>query len=125
MVVRELTGGIYFGEPRGKNNNEAWNTLKYTRMEIERIAITAFVDASALKREVVLGADIMVVRELTGGIYFGEPRGIEDLGNNNRRGINTQVYETWEIHRIARVAFELARKRNNFRINVKKVRNDD
>jgi len=49
----------------------------------------------------------------TGGIYFGEPRGIEDLGSGNRRGINTQVYETWEIRRIAEVAFELAKKRNN------------
>ena len=50
---------------------------------------------------------------MTGGVYFGEPRGIEDLEDGNRRGTNTQVYETWEIHRIAEVAFELARKRNN------------
>ena len=50
------------------------------------------------------------MRELTGGVYFGEPRGIENLENGNRRGINTQVYETWEIQRIAEVAFELLEK---------------
>jgi 3-isopropylmalate dehydrogenase len=53
----------------------------------------------------------MIVRELTGGVYFGEPRGIEDLGNGQRRGVNTQVYETYEIERIARVAGDLAMKR--------------
>ena len=77
------------------------------------ICFSALSGSSALKKEVIEDLDILIVRELTGGIYFGEPRGIEDLGNNNRRGINTQVYETWEIHRIAKVAFELARKRNN------------
>ena len=66
-----------------------------------------------LKKEIVQDLDILIVRELTGGVYFGEPRGIENLENGNRRGINTQVYETWEIQRIAEVAFELARKRNN------------
>jgi len=76
------------------------------------ICFPALVDASALKREIIEGLDIVIVRELTGGIYFGEPRGIEDLGSGNRRGINTQVYETWEIRRIAEVAFELAQKRN-------------
>ncbi|MFV3129691.1 3-isopropylmalate dehydrogenase [Niveispirillum sp. KHB5.9] len=73
----------------------------------------ALVDASSLKPEIVRGLDIMIVRELTGGVYFGEPRGIIDLPNGERRGINTQVYDTHEIHRVARVAFELARKRGN------------
>lgn len=73
----------------------------------------ALVDASSLKREIVKGLDILIVRELTGGVYFGEPRGIETLPNGERRGINTQVYTTHEIHRVARVAFELARKRGN------------
>lgn len=77
------------------------------------VCFDALVDASSLKPELVSGLDIMIVRELTGGVYFGEPRGIEDLGNGVRRGINTQVYTTPEIHRVARVAFELAKKRNN------------
>lgn len=71
------------------------------------------VDASSLKPELVSGLDIMIVRELTGGVYFGEPRGITELSNGQRRGVNTQVYETYEIHRIAHVAFDLARKRNS------------
>ncbi len=73
----------------------------------------ALVDASTLKREVVQGLDILIVRELTGGVYFGEPRGIETLPDGQRRGINTQVYTTSEIHRVARVAFEMAKRRQN------------
>jgi 3-isopropylmalate dehydrogenase len=68
-------------------------------------------DASTLKREVVEGVDIMVVRELTGGIYFGTPRGITKLSNGEEKGVNTLVYTTSEIERIARVAFGIARKR--------------
>ena len=77
------------------------------------IVFDALIDASTLKPEIVKGLDILIVRELTGGVYFGEPRGIEDLGNGQRRGINTQVYETYEIQRVGRVAFDLARKRGN------------
>jgi 3-isopropylmalate dehydrogenase len=77
------------------------------------IVFDALVDASSLKPEIVKGLDILIVRELTGGVYFGEPRGIEDLGNGERRGFNTQVYTTSEIKRVGRVAFELARKRGN------------
>jgi len=73
----------------------------------------ALIEASTLKAEVVRGLDIMILRELTGGVYFGEPRGITDIGNGERRGVNTQVYTTTEIVRAARVAFELARKRSN------------
>lgn len=73
----------------------------------------ALVDASTLKPDVVRGLDIMIVRELTGGVYFGEPRGIAELGNGERRAVNTHTYTTSEIHRVARVAFSLARKRNN------------
>jgi len=72
----------------------------------------ALAEASTLKPEVVSGLDILVVRELTGGIYFGEPRGIETLPDGSRRGINTLVYTEAEIERIARVAFEVALKRN-------------
>jgi len=77
------------------------------------LVFDALVDASSLKPEIVKGLDILIVRELTGGVYFGEPRGIDDLGNGQRRGYNTQVYTTCEIERIGRVAFELARKRSN------------
>ena len=65
------------------------------------------------RSEVVEGLDIMIVRELTGGVYFGEPKTITDLGNGQKRAIDTQVYDTYEIERIARVAFDLARKRRN------------
>ncbi|WP_374575300.1 3-isopropylmalate dehydrogenase [Phenylobacterium sp.] len=70
-------------------------------------------DASSLKRELVEGLDLMFVRELTGGIYFGQPRFIEDLPGGGKRAVDTQVYTTAEIERVARVAFELARKRRN------------
>ena len=71
----------------------------------------ALADASSLKTELVSGLDIMIVRELTGGIYFGEPRGVSMEGNN-RVGRNTLVYSDAEVQRIARVAFDLAQKRN-------------
>jgi 3-isopropylmalate dehydrogenase len=70
-------------------------------------------NASSLKRELVEGLDFMIVRELTGGVYFGQPRFIEDLPGGGRRAVDTQVYTTMEIERIARVAFELARGRRN------------
>ncbi len=75
------------------------------------ICYPALADASSLKREVVEGLDILIVRELTGGVYFGEPKTITDLGNGQKRAIDTQVYDTFEIERISRVAFELARTR--------------
>lgn len=74
-------------------------------------AFDALLGASTLLPDVVRGLDVMIVRELTGGIYFGEPRLIEDLGNGERRGIDTQVYTTSEITRIGKIAFELAAKR--------------
>ncbi len=77
------------------------------------IVFDALVEASTLKEEVVKGLDILIVRELTSGVYFGEPRGIEDLPNGERRGFNTQTYTTSEIRRVAQVAFDLARKRAN------------
>jgi len=79
------------------------------------------VDSSSLKREVVEGLDILVVRELTGGIYFGEPRGVQTLADGSRRGFNTLVYTEAEIARIARVAFEVARKRNKNVVSVDKA----
>jgi 3-isopropylmalate dehydrogenase len=77
------------------------------------ICYPALADASSLKKNVVEGLDILIVRELTGGVYFGEPKTITDLGNGQKRGIDTQVYDTFEIERITRVAFELAKTRKN------------
>src|SRR5580700_2801085 len=76
------------------------------------VVFEALADASALKRDLVAGLDLMIVRELTGGIYFGEPRGVETLPDGSRRGINTEVYTEAEIERVVRAAFDLAGKRN-------------
>jgi len=85
------------------------------------LVLEPLVDASTLKPEVVRGLDIMIVRESTGGIYFGEPRGITDLPGGGKRGINTESYDTTEIERVARVGFELARKRQNRLCSVEKA----
>src|SRR6266702_5033509 len=77
------------------------------------VCYPALADASSLKREAVEGLDIVIVRELTGGVYCGEPRTSTDLVHGEKRAIDTQVYDTYEIESIARVAFELARKRRN------------
>ncbi|MEH6637917.1 MAG: 3-isopropylmalate dehydrogenase [Porticoccaceae bacterium] len=81
----------------------------------------ALVDASSLKPEVVSGLDILIVRELTGGVYFGEPKGIETLENGERRGFNNFVYTTSEIERIGRLGFESARKRSGKLCSVDKA----
>ncbi len=81
----------------------------------------ALVESSSLKPELVRGLDIMIVRECIGGIYFGEPRGIETLPDGSKRGVNTEVYTTHEIERVGRVAFELARKRNHAVCSVEKA----
>jgi 3-isopropylmalate dehydrogenase len=77
------------------------------------LCFDALADASTLRPEVVAGLDIMFVRELTGGVYFGEPRFIETLADGSKRAVDTQVYTTAEIERVSRVAFELARGRRN------------
>ena len=84
------------------------------------LCFAALADASSLKREIVEGLDIMIVRELTGGVYFGEPKEITNLSNGERRGVDTQAYTTSEIRRIAEVAFDLARKRGNRVMSVEK-----
>ncbi|MDX1483840.1 MAG: 3-isopropylmalate dehydrogenase [Alphaproteobacteria bacterium] len=85
------------------------------------IVFDALAEASTLKTELVAGLDILIIRELTGGVYFGEPRGITELANGERRGVNTQVYDTHEIVRIGRVAFELAAKRSGRLCSVEKA----
>jgi 3-isopropylmalate dehydrogenase len=82
--------------------------------------LAPLVNASSLKPELVEDLDLMIVRESTGGIYFGAPRGIETLPDGTRRGVNTEVYTTTEIERVARVAFELARKRTGRVTSVEK-----
>ena len=77
------------------------------------ICYPALAASSSLKRDVVEGLDILILRELTGGVYFGEPKEITDLGNGQKRAVDTQIYDTYEIERIAGVAFELARTRRN------------
>jgi 3-isopropylmalate dehydrogenase len=79
------------------------------------------VDASTLKPEIVRGLDLMIVRESTGGIYFGEPRGVETLPDGQRRGYDTESYTTSEIERVASVAFELTRKRRKRVTSVEKA----
>jgi 3-isopropylmalate dehydrogenase len=77
------------------------------------VCYPALVASSSLKADVVEGLDIIILRELTGGVYFGEPKTITDLGNGQKRAVDTQIYDTYEIERIGRVGFELARKRRN------------
>ena len=85
------------------------------------VVLDPLVDASTLKPEVIRGLDLMIVRESTGGIYFGEPRGVETLPDGQERGVNTEVYTTSEIERVARVAFELARGRQGRVCSVEKA----
>lgn len=85
------------------------------------VVYPALADASTLKREVVEGVDIMVVRELTGGIYFGTPKGVEELPDGQQKGVNTLVYTTGEIERVARVAFGIAMKRGKKLTSVDKA----
>ncbi|ESR22733.1 3-isopropylmalate dehydrogenase [Lutibaculum baratangense] len=77
------------------------------------VCYKALAQSSSLKTELVEGLDILILRELTGGVYFGEPKEITELGNGQKRAVDTQVYETYEIDRIARVAFELSRARQS------------
>ncbi len=85
------------------------------------VVFDALVEASTLKPEVIKGLDILIVRELTGGMYFGEPRGIENLPGGGRKGVNTHTYTDAEIRRLARVGFELARLRKNKVCSVEKA----
>jgi 3-isopropylmalate dehydrogenase len=81
----------------------------------------ALAEASSLKTELVAGLDMLIIRELTGGVYFGQPRGIENIGGGEKRAIDTQVYTSSEIDRICRLAFDMARKRDNRVMSVEKA----
>ena len=81
----------------------------------------ALAEASSLKKELVSGLDMLIIRELTGGVYYGQPRGIEDLGGGEKRAVDTQVYTTGEIDRVCRLAFEMARKRERRVTSVEKA----
>ena len=119
----EASDGILFGSVGGPK----WEGLEYERRPErallglrEQLGLFAnlrpakmyspFIEASSLKPEIIDGIDVLVVRELTGGIYFGKPKGIEETATGHR-GFNTEVYTTEEIRRIAEVAFEAAKKR--------------
>src|ERR1700710_2038823 len=125
MALAQASDAVIFGAVGGPK----WDTVPYDvrpeagllrlRKDMELFAnlrpavcYPALADSSSLKKEIVEGLDILIVRELTGGVYFGEPKTITDLGNGQKRAIDTQVYETYEIDRIVRVACDLARTRN-------------
>ncbi len=84
------------------------------------ICFPALAESSSLRSELISGLDLLIVRELTGGVYFGEPRGIETLASGERRGVNTQTYTTSEILRVAEIAFTLAAERSGKLVSVEK-----
>lgn len=126
MQKAEVADAVLFGAVGGPK----WDDVSYEvrpeagllrlRKEMElfanlrpAICYPALADSSSLRKEIVDGLDILIIRELTGGVYFGEPKEIIDLGNGQQRAIDTQVYDTYEIERISGVAFEMARTRSN------------
>jgi len=116
VLMGAVGGPAWAGQPYDKRPEAGLLALRsgmgvFANLRPAR-CFAALADASSLKREFVEGLDILFVRELTGGVYFGEPRGIEELGNGERRGVNTQVYTSSEIRRVAAVAFELAKLRS-------------
>jgi 3-isopropylmalate dehydrogenase len=117
VLLGAVGGPQYDNVPRDKRPEAG---LLKLRKEMDLFAnlrpalvFDALVDASTLKREIVEGLDILILRELTAGVYFGEPRGMEVLADGTRRAIDTQSYTESEIRRIAEVAFEMAAKRGN------------
>ena len=117
VLMGAVGGPQWAGAPRDKRPEAGLLNLR-AGMEVyanlrPALCFPALADASSLKRHLVEGLDFMIVRELTGGVYFGSPRFIEDLPGGGRRAVDTQVYTTAEIERVARVAFQLARGRRN------------
>jgi 3-isopropylmalate dehydrogenase len=117
VLMGAVGGPKWAGAPRDKRPEAGLLRLRKSMDAFANlrpaICFEALADASTLKREVVAGLDILIVRELTSGVYFGEPRGIETLADGQRRGFDTQVYTEAEIERVAHVAFKLARGRRN------------
>jgi 3-isopropylmalate dehydrogenase len=134
MAALESADAILFGATGGHNYDalplearRAGNLLRMRRhLDLYAnlrpiVAVPALYEASSLKARVLEGVDFMIVRELSGGIYFGEPRGIETLPDGERRGINTHLYTASQIRRVARFAFELARTRRRRLCSVDKA----
>ena len=124
VLMGAVGGPQWAGQPYDKRPEAGLLGLRagmnvYANLRPAR-CFSALADASSLKRVYVDGLDILFVRELTGGVYFGEPRGIETLADGQRRGVNTHVYTTSEIHRVARIAFELARARKGEVVSAEK-----
>ncbi len=134
MAQAQAADAVLFGSVGGPK----WETLPFQlqpergllrlRKEMDLFAnlrpavvFEALAEASSLKTELVAGLDLLIVRELTGGIYFGDPRGIETMPDGTKRGINTEVYTEHEIERVVRAAFELARKRQKRLMEVDKA----
>jgi len=117
VLMGAVGGPQWAGAPRDRRPEAGLLNLR-AGMEVyanlrPALCFPALADASSLKRHLVEGLDFMIVRELTGGIYFGSPRFIEDLPGGGKRAVDTQVYTTAEIERVVRVAFQLARGRRN------------
>ncbi|MCA6244453.1 MAG: 3-isopropylmalate dehydrogenase, partial [Phenylobacterium sp.] len=117
VLMGAVGGPQWAGAPRDRRPEAGLLNLR-AGMEVyanlrPALCFPALAEASSLKRHLVEGLDFMIVRELTGGIYFGTPRFIEDLPGGGKRAVDTQVYTTAEIERVARVAFQLARGRRN------------
>ncbi len=124
VLMGAVGGPQWAGQPYDKRPEAGLLALRagmnvYANLRPAR-CFAALADASTLKRIFVEGLDILFVRELTGGVYFGEPRGVETLADGQRRGVNTHVYTTSEIERVARIAFELARGRNHEVVSAEK-----
>ncbi|OYU16259.1 MAG: 3-isopropylmalate dehydrogenase [Alphaproteobacteria bacterium PA4] len=124
VLMGAVGGPQWAGQPYDKRPEAGLLALRagmnvYANLRPAR-CFAALADASSLKRIHVEGLDILFVRELTGGVYFGEPRGVETLADGQRRGVNTHVYTTSEIQRVARIAFELARTRKGEVVSAEK-----
>ncbi len=134
IATAQTAGAVLLGAVGG----EKWKNLAYhQRPEAGLLGLRAamkvfanlrpatlfpcLADASALKPEIIAGLDLLIVRELTGGVYFGEPRGVSQLADGQRRGVNTHAYTSDEIRRVARVAFARARERKGMVCSVDKA----